>query len=217
LGDLAELPESEQYYLRSENVSSDHSIASEFYDGQIDVKFTERAAEDELFRLRSEFIATMSSRLGIKIAHLDDQVIEASVGFNPPLLDTPKERRHVADILNKIYVESWDNAALGKVIANQGGDPKSLGTLKRLQMVLEALAPAADIPSLMSPLFVLYDFRVAASHLTSEETATKTMKKVTDRLAISAGSDLPTIYARLIEELLKSFKVLTAHFTEPDE
>lgn len=35
LGDIEKLPESEQYYLRSENVASDHSIGSEFYDGQI--------------------------------------------------------------------------------------------------------------------------------------------------------------------------------------
>jgi hypothetical protein len=102
LGDLAKLPEPEQYYLRSENVPSDHSIASEFYDGQIGVQFTDRTAEDELFRLRSEFIAAVSGKLGVKIAHLDDEVINVAVGFNPPLLDTPKERRHVADTLNKI-------------------------------------------------------------------------------------------------------------------
>jgi hypothetical protein len=217
LGDLAKLPESEQYYLRSENVPSDHSIASEFYDGQIGVQFTNRTAEDELFGLRSEFIAAISGKLGVKIAHLDDEVINVAVGFNPPLLDTLKERRHVADTLNKIYVESWDNAALGKAIASRGGDPGSLGTLKRLQMVLEKLAPAAGIPSLMSPLFVLYDFRVAASHLTSEKTATEMMKKVTDRLALAEGSDLQMIYARLIEELLKSFKTLKGLFAAPVE
>ncbi|MEP3300276.1 MAG: hypothetical protein ABJO27_27960 [Pseudoruegeria sp.] len=41
LGDIAKLPETEQYYLRSENVASDHHIGSEFYEGQIEVKFTE--------------------------------------------------------------------------------------------------------------------------------------------------------------------------------
>lgn len=35
LGDIARLPDAEQYYLRSENIDSDHSIGSEFYDGQI--------------------------------------------------------------------------------------------------------------------------------------------------------------------------------------
>lgn len=217
LGDLAKLAEPEQYYLRSENVPSDHSIASEFYDGQIGVQFTDHTAEDELFKLRSEFIAAIAGKIGVKIAHLDDEVINATVGFNPPLLDTPKERRHVADILNKIYVESWNNAALGEAIASQGGDPGRLGTLKRLQMVLEKLAPATDIPSLMSPFFVLYDFRVAASHLTSEETNTEIMKTVTDRLALAEASDLQMIYARLIAELLKSFKMLKSLFSAPEE
>lgn len=36
LGDVAKLPDTEQYYLRSENVPSDHAIGSEFYDGQIE-------------------------------------------------------------------------------------------------------------------------------------------------------------------------------------
>jgi hypothetical protein len=41
LGDIARLSEAEQYYLISENVPSDHSIGSEFYDGQIECVFTE--------------------------------------------------------------------------------------------------------------------------------------------------------------------------------
>jgi hypothetical protein len=215
LGDLAKLQESEQYYLRSENVPSDHSIASEFYDGQIDVQFTDRTAEDELFGLRSEFIAAASKKLGVKIAHLDEEVISVSVGFNPPLFDTPKERRHVADTLNKIYVESWDNAALGKAITNNGGNPKGLGSLKRLQIVLEGLFPGVDVASLLSPLYVLYDFRVASSHLTSDKTANETLKKVTDRLALPEESDLQTIYSRLIQNLLRSFEALVALFGAP--
>ena len=123
----------------------------------------------------------------------------------------------MADTLNKIYVESWDNIALGKAIASQGGDPKALGTLKRLQMVLEALAPGGGISSLMSPLFVLYDFRVAASHLASESAGAEKMKTVTDRLALQEGADLPTIYARLIGELLKTFKTLVHLFATPSK
>jgi YgiT-type zinc finger domain-containing protein len=217
LGDLAALPEKEQYYLRSENVPSDHAVASEFYDGQIDVQFTKRSVEDELFGLRSEFISGILAKLGLKIAHLDNEVIEISVGFNPPLVDTSKERRHVADALNKIYVESWDSTVLGKAIAAKGGDPKGLGTLKRLQMLLELLAPSANISSLMSPLFVLYDFRVAASHLTSREAASEIMQKVTERLTLPESADLQTTYARLLEELSKTFRALVELFPSPKE
>jgi len=48
LGDIAKLPEEEQYYLRSENVASDHAIGSDFYDGQIECVFTEPSRD--LFR-----------------------------------------------------------------------------------------------------------------------------------------------------------------------
>ena len=56
LGDISKLPKSEQYYLRSENVASDHAIGSEFYDAQLECIFTESSAEDRLLGLRSEFL-----------------------------------------------------------------------------------------------------------------------------------------------------------------
>ena len=215
LGDIAKLPEKEQYYLKSENVASDHSIASEFYDGQIDVQFTDRPPEGELFGQRSELLAAMAARLGFKVAHLDDEVINLAVALNPPIHDTPKERRHIADTLNKIYVESWDNNTLAKAITGFGGNPASLGSLKRLQLVLQHLAPAADIPTLLSPLYVLYDFRVAAAHLASDKSATEKMKTVTDRLGLPEGSDLHAIYTELIKQLLISFQQLVPVVATP--
>ena len=205
LGDIGKLPVSEQHYLRSENVESDHSMGSEFYDGQIDVKFTPRSKEDELFRQRSNFIEAALQRFGEKLAHLDSEVMELALSFNPPVVDTPKERRHVADTLNKIYLESLDNGALGTVFTSLGGDPKSLGSLKRLQGLLERALPTADIASRLSPLYVLYDLRVAYSHLHSSERAVDTLEKVTARLGLERGAGLMAIYSALVEQLTESF------------
>src|SRR6185437_1016278 len=149
LGDIAKLPESEQYYLRSENVDSDHSIGSEFYDGQIECIFTDPSRENRLFALRSEFADSCFKKFAVKIGHLDAEVFNLAEAFNAPVVDTDKERRHVADTLNKTYVESFDNAALGDVITRAGGDSKNLGSLKRLQMALQTIADDADIPKLL--------------------------------------------------------------------
>lgn len=208
LGDIAKLPLEEQYYLRSENVPSDHSIGSEFYDGQIECVFTARPREDELFRLRSEFIEACFLRFGRKIAHLDTEVIDLSLSFNGPVVDTDKERRHVADTLNKIYLESLDNGALGDLLTSLGEDPKGLGSLKRLQGVLERTAPASDVATMLSPLYVLYDMRVAYSHLTSAARAKKVMKTVTDRLGLSETAGLAAIYDELLKQLMASFATL---------
>jgi hypothetical protein len=209
LGDIAKLPEAEQYYLRSENVESDHSIGSEFYDGQIECIYTKPTEENRLYALRSEFVEACFKRFGEKIAHLDEEVLNISLEFNAPVVDTAKERRHVADTLNKIYIESLDNAALAALLRKAGGDPKSLGSLKRLQALLEPIAKGADIPAILSPFFVLYDLRVAYSHLKSDDSATEILKTVTDRLGIDRTSGLLEIYSHLSKALAASYELGT--------
>ena len=210
LGDIAKLPESEQYYLRSENRDSDHSIGSEFYDGEIECIFTEPNRENRLFAERSDFVEACFLRFGAKIAHLDSEVMDLSIGFNSPVVDTEKERRHIADSLNKIYVESLHRDALGKILAALGGDAKDLGSLKRLQKIIEYFAPAEVAASLISPFFVLYDLRVAYSHLTSAASAADIMAKVLERLALPNGSGLQPIYDALVERLGRTRFVILA-------
>lgn len=209
LGDIAKMPVSEQYYLRSENVPSDHSIGSEFYESQIECVFTEASREDRLFRARSAFIEASFKRFAKKIAHMDHEVMNLALAFNGPVVDTEKERRHVADTLNKIYIESFDNAALGDVLKSLGGDPKSLRSLKRLQGILERALPSEDINSLLSPLYVLYDLRVAYSHLASAEKQRDKFQSVVDRLGIDASVSLTDLYNHLMETLIATFERLT--------
>jgi len=208
LGDIATLPEKEQYYLRSENVESDHSIGSEFYDGQIECIFTLPPEEGQLFSLRSEFIDGCFKRFGKKIAHLDDEVLTLASTFNAPITDTPKERRHVADTLNKIHIESLHGPTLSSLLRRLGGNPDGIGSLKRLQAVLESIEGEFDVPALLSPFFVLYDFRVACSHLTSDERAREIMKTVTDRLGVDPAAGLLEIYKSLSAALAASYTAL---------
>ncbi len=169
LGDIARLPEAEQYYLRSEDIEPDHSIGSEFYDGQIEAKFTDHSKENILFQKRSMFLEECFKRFGVKAAHLDKEVYDLAISFNAPIVDTEKERRHVADTLNKIHLESFDNNALGQILNSFSIDPKKFGSIKRLQLVMEQIANPDDVSNIISPFYVLYDLRVAYSHLGSKE------------------------------------------------
>lgn len=208
LGDVARLPVNEQYYLRSENIESDHSIGSEFYDGQIECKFTDYSKEDSLFQLRSDFLESCFKRFGVKLAHLDDEVLEMAVGFNGPVVDTEKERRHVADTLNKIYIESFDNNALGSVLQSLGEDPRNLGSNKRLQKILENIASGEDISSIMCPFYVLYDLRVAYSHLGSKAGSEKRLVTVKESLGLEDNAQLNEIYEAIVNQLSTSFSQL---------
>lgn len=209
LGDIGSLPDSEQYYLRSENVASDHSIGSDFYDGQIECIFTEPPLESKLFKLRSEFVDACLSRFGVKVAHLEAEALEMARSFNPPVVDTEKERRHVADVLNKIYIESFDNGALGEIMTTSGLDPAKLGSLKRLEAVIESIANKERAAEILCPLYVLYDMRVAYSHLTSMASAAEKLETVTMRLGLPNNSGLLILYPKLVVELVTAFAAMT--------
>lgn len=147
-------------------------------------------------------------RFAKKMAHLDDEVMNLALAFNGPIVDTEKERRHVADTLNKIYIESFDSTALGDVLKSLGGDPKNLGSLKRLQGFMERALPREDINNILSPLYVLYDLRVAYSHLTSAERQREVFQTVVDRLGVDASVGLTDLYDSLMGALIGMFERL---------
>ncbi|MGI3164401.1 hypothetical protein [Pseudooceanicola sp. 200-1SW] len=204
LGDIAKLPEKEQFYLRSENIPSDHSLGSEFYDGQIEAVFTELAKEEVLFRLRSEFLSKSLARFGVALGHLEAEAYDLALSFTPPVVDTPKERRHVADTLNKVYLESLDNAALNGVVKSLGVKSPGPGSLKRLQTIMETMASNKEVAALMSPLYVLYDLRVAYSHLAPGSNPPQ-LESVTRRLGLEPDASLFDIYEKLIDGLSNTF------------
>ncbi|MDP3279792.1 MAG: hypothetical protein Q8M57_01835 [Nitrosomonas sp.] len=214
LGDIARLPEAEQYYLRSENIEPDHSIGSEFYDGQIEAKFTDHSKENILFQKRSMFLEECFKRFGVKAAHLDKEVYDLAISFNAPIVDTEKERRHVADTLNKIHLESFDNNALGQILNSFSIDPKKFGSIKRLQLVMEQIANPDDVSNIISPFYVLYDLRVAYSHLGSKEGNEGKLQFVKERLGVAADAGLLEIYNVLVGKLGDSYDKFTSFVKE---
>jgi hypothetical protein len=208
LGDIAKLPDKEQYYLASENVDSDHSIGSEFYDGQIECKFTEQSPEDLLFEQRSKFLECTFKRFGKKFAHLDKEVLDLVILVKKPVIDTYQSRRDVADALNKIYIESFDGKALETWLRDAGVDGSGLGSLKRLQKLIEITAPNVNSSAVMVPLFALYDLRVAWSHLMPDSKEQKTLEFALDRLELGHESSVFDIYDRLLENLTVAFQNL---------
>lgn len=106
LGDIATLDENEQHYLRSENIESDHDIGSEFYDGQIEVKFTDYTLEDKLINARFAFLEFCTKEFKTEVSHLTDETLRSISELNPPVIHSRKEQKDIVDLLNKINIEN---------------------------------------------------------------------------------------------------------------
>lgn len=208
LGDIAKLPTTEQYYLLSENVESDHDIGSEFYDGQIEARFTDRTPEDELIRARSDFLEFCYKEFNVEVSHLKEETLQSISNLNPPVLHTLKEQKDIIDLLYKINIESLNTNKLSKLLTSLGGDPADIGSLKKLEAIAKIKFSERDIPSIISPLFVLYDLRVLLLHEIGRTKTEEELKFICERLGIPVGSTFETIYPELVKQLTNCYKGL---------
>lgn len=207
LGDIDALPEDEQYFLRSENVDSDHDLHSEFYEAQIDVVFSDRSKQNELLHLRKSLNDLSNDKLGQGLFVLEGEVSTVINNLTRPVF---WEERHVStaiESLNRVFVESINSGFLKKAVKDKDStrDIKSAGSLKTLQAWLEVVMGQSAHADLTLPFYVLYDFRIVCSHLLSVEKQAEMMRSVNSRLGLDPDNrDLELIYDGLISALSQS-------------
>lgn len=211
LGDIDHLPENEQYYLRSENIDSDHDIASEFYRGQIEVEFTDLSNENELLKLRSEFEKYCYELFRIKIYQLDMEVVKIMKDIKKPIVWTENEVGKTIQAINKVFVESINCANLKRHINKL--DPKfkteELRSNKLFVKWINLNFPELTADEVMKPFFILYDYRQIFSHLLSMSESKKIMNSCFNRLDLPKNErNHEKLYAALIEQLQNSLKKL---------
>jgi hypothetical protein len=209
LGDIGTLPDSEQYYLRSENVESDHSLGSEFYDGQIECKFTDSTSEDSLIKARSEFLDSGFRFFSCELSHLDEELLQDIDELKRPIIFSKTTEREITSRLNRICVESLNTKNLRSILKELGNDAGNKGCLKLLEEILATKFASDGMNSVMCPFFVLYDLRIINSHLTSSEKAGSTIESAKQRLEIDDDADFSVLYDTLISRLVASYGTIT--------
>src|SRR5919109_775307 len=169
LGDIDRLSEAEQHYLRSENVDSDHDVASQFYEAQIDVEFTPPSRENALIRARYEIGNRIFEKLGVKLTQLDLEQLEVMKRIVRPITWDEYNVGRIVDSLNKVLVETINTKVLKRDLRaiDPVFDSTKVNSMKLLQSWLEKRYGFADAGKILRPLFVLYDLRVVFAHLVS--------------------------------------------------
>lgn len=219
LGDLYLLPENEQYYFKSENIDSDHNIASEFYDSQILVNWPQASNEQiiirSLFELNKLIANVPLYKINVTVANTYAEQI------HPPQYNTENNFYNIINSLNKILIESINTKTLKDFMKNNYHDDlpenfKNNGSIKTLQNLLTIYSKKnnidIDVNKLISPLYVLYDFRILADHVHNESTA-KRLSECMNSLNLDENTnDYTKIYKVLIEKLKYMFLTISEKF-----
>lgn len=208
LGDIDTLPDNEKYYLRSENIDSDHNIHSEFYDAQIDVEWSSPSKQSALFHYRRDLKELISKKINIDLYMLDGEVSKVIENLHRPIFWEDKHVGPVIESFNRIFVESLN---ISKVKADvsvvaPSVDLKGKGSLKVFESWLQNRLNLEGCTEVMCPFYVLYDFRIITCHLQSEESHTEKLTSINKRLGLSEDNlSNEMIYDALIDSLSRSY------------
>ncbi len=202
LGDLEELPENEQIYLFSHNIDSDHDIASEFYDAQINVIFTNPIKEVELLLQKSKINKISGGKLGFKIfqtEHKDtDKILSQCSKYKSILINREDDFKRFISEWNEILIEDISKKDFIKYLESKNIEVKEgLGAIKLFERLIKEVLNIKD--NIILPYYVLYDLRLWADHKECE----KEFKDSLERLSLNEkeSDNYKLIYDTLIEKL----------------
>jgi len=205
------LPDPELYYLRSENVESDHEIHSEFYNAQIESVFADASPQRKCYGVRMELNEFIRTSAGFELFVLPAEVDKVIENLQRPIFWTDRHVGPVVESLNRVFVESINVKALKSDLAARKLtiDFKSFASLKTLDLWLKERFGFTDTAALLCPFFVLYDFRVLTSHLQPAANKQVILTSIITRLGLPANTgDNQVIYDALISQMLTSLAEL---------
>ena len=215
LGLLDRLPKKEQQYFQSYNVKSDHDIASQFYENEIEANFTPVSKEAKLLQLKADFGANSLRKYGLRVYEPDTDTASQMKKIKRPIVWNKDGISSVINSLNQLCVESINAGGLKGALRDLDSsfDTKGLGGLKLLEHWIETRLYPLNSTQITLPFFVLYDLRVSLFHKISEERMKDMLKSYCKRLGLpSRQSSFERVYDSLIDKMSESYERLISHF-----
>lgn len=214
LGDIDRLEEKEKLYLLSHNVPSDHDIHSEFYDAQINVKFTDPIKEVDLLVTKNKLNEAINKRFKFRLFQTEypntDTLFSACSKYKKLLLGGEDDFKRIISEWNEFLVEDIDVAGLKSYLRDAKQNVDNLKSIKLLEKFIEIALGMSDISDkLMLPYYALYNLRIWADHRNSEKKYFETL----ELLGLDKNIGYLGTYQALLERLLNFHNNLLVNLT----
>ncbi|QQN26306.1 hypothetical protein [Pseudomonas syringae group genomosp. 3] len=208
LGDIDELPLDEKFYLLSENVEPQFDVHSQFYNAQIENEWAQPNIESQLFKLREDTSALVEIVFSTPLYKLEGEIAETIGNLQKPIFWTDIHVANLTEALNRIFVESIDEKTVKTAINKIPPltQTKNLKGLKLLSLLIEKLSNKESAYKIMTPFFVLNDYRGLLQHLQSEYDLIRIMKTINLRLELPEENlSHELIYTKLFQHMRKAY------------
>lgn len=219
LGDLNYMDAQSQAILKGFNVDSDHLIIdSEFFQAQMNCMFSRPIKEKQILMNKDNFILNVKKKYNIDLTHLEKECSSQTENIGRPLVFTEQSISGVINAFDKVLVEGFDVGQLRELYKTlyteserdaQYEEWQSIRLIKEILLKwCEKLEDTIDVETLVSPLYILHDYRIYLDYLLSEEKQENTKMHIVETLGVQNFEEQEAIYFEEIERLDKLFQYL---------
>lgn len=219
LGDLNYMDTQSQAILKGFNVDSDHLIVdSEFFQAQMNCTFSKPIIEKQILMNKDSFISNIKKKYNIDLAHLDEECLEHAKNIKRPLVFTEQSVSGVINAFDKVLVEGFNVGRLRELyeaLYSENERDAQYGRWQSIRLIKEILLKFCngignmiDVEKLISPLYILHDYRIYFDHLLSMDKQESTKAHIVATLGVQNFSEQEAIYLEEIDRLNKLFQYL---------
>lgn len=218
LGDIDDMDDRTKTIFKGFNIDSDHLlIDSEFYQAQMNCIFSEPIIEKQILLNKDGFIKNINKKYSIDLSHLSEECSIHERKIQRPVVYTDQTVSEVINAYDKILVEGFDVTQMRLLYEElyyeleRNSSYKSWQSIKLIEAILCKLggtAPNMDVSKLMSPLYILHDYRIFFDHLLSTNKIDETKQHILDTLGVADFSNQEGIFNEEIRRLNTLFQYL---------
>jgi len=185
--------------FKASNIDSDHDIFSDFYLMQIEVRAEEPNNENQIFRLKNIFEKLIFEKFKFEIFKVD--IAKLKYAYKSPVLNEKNQVFNAYIKLNILLIDNINATDIRKLLQNEVDptDLKNKAGLKLLELFFEHKLNISRSDNLISPLFVLYDLRLLAAHLTDDS-----FNEKYDSCKERLNADMSLNYMETFKQVVKS-------------
>ncbi|PYG84291.1 hypothetical protein LY28_03686 [Ruminiclostridium sufflavum DSM 19573] len=211
LGDIDTMDDMSQGIFRNFNIASDHLlIDSEFYQAQMNCIFSEPIKEKQIISNMKIFVNNIHNKYGIELSHLVNECKIQEINIKRPIVFNEQSVSGIVNAFDKILVEGISVVGLKSLYETLYGEKRKLGyekwqSIRLIKEILKQLGSGVqempDIEKMISPLYILHDYRIYLDHLLSENEQEKTRLHISETMGAEKFSEQEKIYYELIRRL----------------
>lgn len=151
------------------------------------------------------------------LSHLTDECQEHEKKVKRPVVFTETAVAEVINAYDKILIEGFNVSEMRKLYevlydsSERNAKYTSWQSIKLIEAILAKLSLSVnnlDITSVMSPLYILHDYRILLDHLLSADKISDTKQHIVATLGVQSFNDQESIYNEEIKRLNTLFNYL---------